>query len=117
MDGRRAVGRFGEDLAADLFRRGGFDIVARNHSTRLGEIDLIALRRDLLVFCEVKTRRTDRWGEPTEAVGWDKQRRLRRLASDYLSTERPRARRVRFDVVSIVVRPGGPEVRHIPDAF
>jgi putative endonuclease len=117
VDVRRAVGRWGEDIAADLYRRQGFDIVARNVRTRLGEIDLVARRGGTLVFCEVKTRKTDRWEEPAQAVGWDKQRRLRRLARNYLDAENPGVRRVRFDVVSIVAGPDGAEVAHVPDAF
>ena len=117
MDVRRAVGRWGEDIAADLYRRQGFNVVARNFRTRFGEIDLVASRGGTLVFCEVKTRKTARWGEPAEAVGRDKQRRLRRLARDYLDAVNPRVRRVRFDVVSIVAGPDGPEVVHVADAF
>lgn len=117
MDARPRLGQSGEDLAAELYRRAGFDIVCRNHRTRTGELDLVARKGALLVFCEVKTRRTDRWGAPAEAVGWDKQRRLRHLAAEWLSQHRPGPVEVRFDVVSVVVRNGAPEIQHIPAAF
>lgn len=117
MDARPQLGRSGEDLAADLYRRAGFEIVDRNHRTRYGELDLIARKGDLLVFCEVKTRRTDRWGAPAEAVGWDKQRRLRQLAADWLSRHRPGRAEIRFDVVSVLIGDGAPRVQHIPAAF
>lgn len=117
MDARPVLGKSGEDLAADLYRRAGFDIVGRNHRTKAGELDLIVRKDRLLVFCEVKTRRSDRWGAPAEAVGRDKQRRLRLLAAEWLAQHRPGAVEVRFDVVSIVARGGRSEVAHIPDAF
>ncbi|MGI8775246.1 MAG: YraN family protein [Actinomycetota bacterium] len=117
MDARPQLARSGEDLAAALYRRAGFEIVSRNHRTRYGELDLIARKGRLLVFCEVKTRRTDRWGAPAEAVGWDKQRRLRQLATEWLAQHRPGRVEIRFDVVSVLVGDGAPEVQHIPAAF
>jgi putative endonuclease len=117
MDARTRLGRSGEELAADLYRREGFTIVERNYRCREGEIDVIAQRAGVVVFCEVKTRHSSRWGEPSEAVGFHKQRRLRRLAACWLGERRPRFSEVRFDVVSVVVRDGVPEVVRIPDAF
>jgi putative endonuclease len=117
MDARPALGRAGEDLAADLYRRLGFVIVERNYRCSHGEIDVIARRSGTLVFCEVKTRTTDRWGQPSEAVGAVKQARLRRLAAQWLGERRPGPVQVRFDVVSVIVRGGNTEVAHIPNAF
>ncbi len=78
---------------------------------------MIAARGKTIVFCEVKTRRSDRWGLPAEAVEWRKQARLRRLAARWLRERQPGDVEVRFDVVSIVVREGRPELTHYPDAF
>jgi putative endonuclease len=117
MDGRPELGRRGEDLAESVFRRLGFDIVQRNYRCQHGEIDLIARRGRILVFCEVKTRRTDTWGTPAEAVGFRKQSRLRRLAAVWLADHAVDRVQVRFDVVSVIVRPDRSEVTHIPDAF
>ncbi|MGH2731150.1 MAG: YraN family protein [Actinomycetota bacterium] len=117
MDARPALGRAGEDLAADLYRRLGFVVVGRNYRCAHGEIDLVARRGRTLVFCEVKTRTTDRWGQPSEAVGAVKQARLRRLAAHWLGECRPGPVQVRFDVVSVIVRGARTEVTHIPDAF
>jgi putative endonuclease len=70
------------------------------------------------VFCEVKTRSGDRFGLPAEAVGREKQARLRRLGAAWLAEHRPRTRDVRFDVASVVWRPGSPPaVDVIEDAF
>jgi putative endonuclease len=117
MDGRPELGRRGEDLAESVFRRLGFDIVQRNYRCQHGEIDLIARRGRILVFCEVKTRRSDTWGTPAEAVGFRKQSRLRRLAAVWLADHAVGRVQVRFDVVSVIVRPDRSEVTHIPDAF
>ena len=117
MNARAGLGRGGEDVAERLFRSQGFRILDRNYRCRGGEIDLVARRGALVVFCEVKARRTDRWGEPSEAVNHAKQARLKRLAAAWLTHRRPGAVDIRFDVVSVIVRRGRSYVRHIPDAF
>jgi putative endonuclease len=117
MDVRTAFGRRGEELAAGHYRQLGFTIVEQNYRCRQGEIDIVAARGPVLVFCEVKARRTSRWGEPSEAVGFHKQQRLRRLAACWLAERRPRFAELRFDVVSVVVRDDEPEITMISDAF
>ncbi|MGH2697970.1 MAG: YraN family protein [Actinomycetota bacterium] len=117
MDERRTLGSTGESLAADLYRRLGFRIVDRNWRCRSGELDLVVASDDLLVFCEVKTRRSDFFGSPAEAVGYYKQARLRRLAAAWMNERRPGDVNVRFDVVSVVVGEREPLVTHLPDAF
>ncbi|HEX3325956.1 MAG TPA: YraN family protein [Actinomycetota bacterium] len=117
MDPRRSLGRAGEQLAARRYTRQGFAILDRNYRCPQGEIDIVAAREKLLVFCEVKCRHTSQWGEPSEAVGWRKQQRLRRLAAAWLADRRPAFSELRFDVVSVVMRDGAPEVTQITDAF
>ena len=117
MDHRPELGRSGEDAAAALYRKLGCRIVERNFRTRAGEIDLIVRDGDTVVFCEVKTRRTDRWGIPAEAVHPRKQARLRRLAGEWLSTRKPGRVQVRFDVVSVIVAHKEMEVTHLQNAF
>ncbi len=111
------LGRAGERLAVDLYLRGGFSIADRNYRSSGGEIDVVARKGKLLVFCEVKTRHSDRWGLPAEAVAWGKQQRLRRLAAQWMSEHRPGDVEVRFDVVSIVVEGGRARPTLIPAAF
>ncbi len=114
---RQILGRQGEDLAATALEAAGFEIVARNVRTRLGEVDMVARDGRFLVFVEVKTRRGDRFGTGAEAVGWRKQERLRRLAAAYLG-KAVETTPIRFDVVDVALRKGmPPEVRHIPGAF
>lgn len=116
MHERARFGRAGEDAAADLFRRSGFT-VERNFRAGRIEIDLVAHRPGLVVFCEVKTRSTDRWGLPAEAVGYEKQARIRRAAAAWLAERSPGRVEVRFDVVSAIVADGRMRLTHIPDAF
>jgi len=108
------MGRRGEELAVAWYEQEGLAIVDRNwRNGRHGELDIVAqmLRHDrsgtrmVTVFAEVKTRATNAFGEPSEAVGWKKQRRIRQLAAVWLM-QHPYdgARDVRFDVVSIVGR-------------
>lgn len=117
MHARTLLGRSGEDLAAALYRRRGFRVIDRNYRCPAGEIDLVARRGDLLVFCEVKTRRSSYWGQPSEAVDLRKQARYRRLAASWLRDHRIRRVDIRFDVVSVIVRDGRPEATLIEDAF
>lgn len=101
-DGRRALGADGEAQAASWYVANGYEIVCRNWRCRDGELDLVVRRGRELVFVEVKTRTSDRFGTPAEAVTIVKQRRLRGLAARYLSERTTGASRVRFDVVSIL---------------
>ncbi len=108
METHRVLGESGEDLAAALYRRQGFTIVDRNYRCPIGELDIVARKGSVLVFCEVKTRSSDRWGDPSEAVGRAKQGRLKRLAGHWLAGHRTGHARIRFDVVAVSAPPGAP---------
>jgi putative endonuclease len=114
---RLALGRWGEEEAARYLRRQGMKIVERNLRTPVGEIDLVARHGRLLLFIEVKTRRSDAFGAPQEAVGRTKQRQIVRAAQWYLGDGRGKGLQPRFDVVAVRPGPGGAVVEHIPDAF
>jgi putative endonuclease len=119
---RARVGQTGEAAAAAAYASRGYRTLARNWRCPIGEIDLVVTRGDLLVFCEVKTRRSDGLGGPFEAVTATKQRRLRALAVAFMASGRvgPRAMGadVRFDVASVTLGPGGrPAVHLFEDAF
>lgn len=104
-DRRRALGAEGEARAAQWYEDHGYEVLERNWRRREGEIDLIVRQGRTVVFCEVKTRTDNRFGTGAESVLEAKQRRIRRLASRWLSELTPAAGRarveVRFDVVSI----------------
>jgi putative endonuclease len=114
---RRTLGALGEDAAAELLRSRGYRIVAKNHRCRLGEVDLVAEKGDLLVFVEVRTRATAAFGGPEETVNLRKQRRVIAAARDYLAQRRGPARALRFDVVAVVDGPKGPSLMHFENAF
>jgi putative endonuclease len=96
-----ARGRWGEDLALTHYRRLGYTLVDRNWRTATGELDLVLSAGNTYVFSEVKARRTDRYGPPATAVGRAKQRRIRRLAVEWLAVHDLRGVEIRFDVVAI----------------
>lgn len=128
---RQVLGRQGEEIAVRRLQAAGLEILARNWRCRDGEIDIVALDKtepgaDVLVICEVKTRRGVGFGTPLEAVTPAKAARLRRLASSWLSAQRvkevaqPRTgyQQVRFDVVSVLQPTGGDAVvEHLRGAF
>lgn len=115
---RKEIGQLGEEMALRYLRRQGYRILERNFRCRLGEIDLIAREKEELVFIEVKTRTSTRFGLPQEAVNWEKQRRLSRLAQFYLVSRGLAGINCRFDVVAILLTNGGkPRIEIIKDAF
>lgn len=114
---RQQKGRAGEELACEFLRERGLEVVARNFRCSLGEIDLICLEGETVVFVEVKSRRSTSYGLPQEAVTVAKQRRLTRLAQWYIKVHRLEGRRARFDVVAIMWREGAPEINWIVNAF
>jgi putative endonuclease len=107
------LGAFGESRAARWYEQAGYRVLDRNWRGRDGEVDLVLCRGRTIVFCEVKTRSSDRFGAPAEAVNGRKQARLRRLAGQWLTTHDVHPDAVRFDVAA--VRGGTVEV--IEDAF
>lgn len=122
MDGRRALGAYGEDLAASYLERHGYRIVDRNwrlaNGALRGELDLVVARGGTLAIVEVKTRRGDAFGGPVAAVGRRKQAKMRALAAAWLRAHGGWLGPVRFDVVAVWLRGGQePEVRHLPRAF
>ena len=116
-DGRRRLGRLGEQLAAAHLERLGFTVLARNVRTRYGEIDLIVFDGSTLIFAEVKTRRAGqgqykprRHEDPLASLRPRQRLRLRRLALAWLSSARPRtgpgrpsADTIRFDALGVTV--------------
>jgi putative endonuclease len=116
-DPRAASGRAGEDAALRVYEQRGFALVARNWRCHLGELDLVIVRRDLLVFCEVKARSGPAFGGGYEAVTWSKRRRIRNLADAYLERSGFEHARVRFDVASVWLGARGADVEIFEDAF
>jgi putative endonuclease len=106
-------GRKGERIACRFLLRQGFDILARRYRSRSGELDIIAFEEEMLVFVEVKSRSSRKFGEPWEFVDWQKQQILRRTAEDFIANHDLGEYAYRFDIVSIV----GKEVSLFRNAF
>ena len=101
---RQRLGRCGEIIAAGAYEALGYDCVARRWRTARGEIDLVLRRGDVLVFCEVKTRRGDACGSPEESVTPARLHRLRTVAREFLAAQAVTGVGVyRFDVVAVEV--------------
>jgi putative endonuclease len=103
---RLATGRSGEDAAAAWYEAHGFVVLDRNWRIARGELDIVAaqLERGLVVFCEVKTRSSSRYGSGLAAVDRRKQQRLRALALQWLAAQDRRWPELRFDVVDVDAR-------------
>ncbi|KAB1911908.1 YraN family protein [Micromonospora sp. AMSO31t] len=114
----QAVGAYGERCAVRHLIEAGLRPVARNWRCPEGEIDIIAWEGPVLAFCEVKTRRTEDFGSPAEAVVRAKARRLRGLAARWLAATGTTADEVRFDVLAVRLPVAGPaRVEHLRGAF
>ncbi len=105
---KKNFGKSGEDLAAVILKNEGFHILERNFLCRYGEVDLICEKENCLLFVEVKTRRTDAYGTPEEAIDRNKKSHIRNTAAYYISTHRMENREVEFQVIGITVN----QIRH-----
>ena len=102
-DSRIKVGKIGEALAVEHFKAQGYEVRTQNYRTRSGEIDLIVQRGKRIVFVEVKTRRSSKFGLPQAAVTPAKQKQISKIALDYLQTHNLLDVPCQFDVVAILL--------------
>ena len=110
---RRTLGADGEAVAARWYEARGGTVLARNWRCAGGELDLVVREGSTIVFCEVKARTTTAFGSPLEAVTAAKQRRIRRLAAQWLDQSDQRPARIRFDVAGVL----GGQLEMVADAF
>ena len=103
---RISLGKSGEDLACRELIRRGYEILARRYRTRIGELDIVARDGRAIVFVEVKTRTTERYGAPAEAVTLHKQAKIRAMAADYVFRRGLGDHPCRFDVVAVTAGSG-----------
>lgn len=114
---KRLYGGQGEDVAGNYLIKKGYRLICRNYRTRIGEIDIIAKKGDCVIFCEVKTRKNKRFGEPFEAVNAKKQRKIKIIARIFLMKKKFQNSDVRFDVLSIMDEEGLYKIEHLVNAF
>ncbi len=112
----KTYGKKGEVIAVNYLKKQGYKILETNYKNKIGEIDIIAQQGLYLVFVEVKARLTRAFGDPSEAVDYYKQEKIRRVASLYLISKKKLDSPCRFDVVSIL-GDDDYEINHIIDAF
>jgi putative endonuclease len=117
MVSKTKKGAIGEDLAVDYLMKKGYRILQRNYHFEQGEIDIIAEDSNVLVFVEVKARRSKEYGEPEDAVTPRKREKIRATANGYLFENNIDDKECRFDVIAIDYQQNKTEIRHIIDAF
>lgn len=110
-------GRQGEERAEALLKKRGYRIIERNYRSRYGEIDLVAMDGETIVFVEVKTRTSDAFGSPKCGVDSRKQRHMTLASNAYLIERGISDAYLRFDVVSLEVKNGVWSAEVIKDAF
>lgn len=115
---RLSLGKTGEQIAASFLRKKGYRILQSNYRTSRGEIDIVAGKKDVLIFVEVKTRNSNFLDSPLAAVTVKKQRQISMVAQEYLSSKSLFDMEARFDVIAIQLKdPGSPHIEHIVNAF
>ena len=96
------LGESGEEAACALLKKNGYKILVRNYKNRLGEIDIIACDKDTICFIEVKSRHSNKFGFPQEAIFASKQRKISKVALSFLKENNLFDKKARFDVVSVM---------------
>lgn len=113
LTNNRSMGSLGEQIATEYLEGTGYSIIDRNWRGNRCELDLIALDKSCLVFVEVKTRTSARFGTPIEAVTPAKLDNMTRAAFAWLSAHRIQHRAIRFDVVGVLIEGIRPKVTHV----
>lgn len=114
---RIRTGKRGEDIAAAYLKKRGYHIIERNYTCLFGEIDIVAKDKNTLVFVEVKSRKSEDFGDPQLAVGMEKQKKISRISLKYLEEKNLYPCDARFDVVAVKMLPAGNTIELIQNAF
>ena len=110
---KKLLGRVGEQKAAEYLEKKGYKVIEKNYKTHVGEIDLIVKDGETIVFVEVKTRSSENFGSPADAVDYKKREKYYKVATEYLLRKQKDGADCRFDVIEIL----NGEINHIIDAF
>lgn len=114
---KQKIGKLGEDIATDFLIEKGYIILDRNFECRQGELDIIAKDKDEIVFIEVKTRTSNKYGAPSEAVNKIKQKHMLQSIKYYLYIKGLREKFIRIDVIEVYIKGNIVKVNHIKQAF
>lgn len=113
----KETGKLGEDIAVHYLKQNGYVILDRNFECRQGEIDIIALDKKEIVFIEVKTRTSNKYGAPSEAVNKIKQKHMLQTIKYYLYIRNLSDEFIRIDVIEVYIKNNVYKVNHIKQAF
>lgn len=111
------IGKLGEDIAVNYLKQKGYKILDRNFECRQGEIDIIAIDKKEIVFIEVKTRTSNKYGYPSEAVNKIKQKHMLQTIKYYLYIRNLSNEFVRIDVIEVYIKDNVYKVNHIKQAL
>jgi len=114
---KKKIGQKGENLAFAYLQNLGYKVLERNYRCKLGEVDIIALDNDTLVFIEVRTRSSLDFGLPQESINRRKRHQISKVALEYMTRKKLNNTPARFDVVAISLEPGKEKIDLIKDAF
>jgi len=112
-----SLGKRGEQLAREFLSGKGYRVLENNYRCKLGEIDIIAEKGGRIYFAEVKTRRSERYGQPIEAVTTWKQKKLSQLAAWYCKVRQIQDAKIAFLIISILFKNNHFEIQLTEDVF
>jgi len=114
---KKDKGKTGEDIAVKFLSRKGYKILKRNYRYGHGEIDIIAMYKDVLIFVEVRVKFSDKFGSPEDSVTIKKREQLKKIASAFIQMNEVNFSECRFDVIGITFKDGKFNINHIENAF
>ena len=117
MNKKQIEGDIGEKIALEYLKSKGYTIVSKNFRCKQGEIDIIAEDSDNIIFIEVKTRTSTKFGEAKEAVNTEKQKHIYKAAGYFLYKNNLESRFVRIDVIEVYILKNGVKINHIKQAI
>ena len=112
----KTTGDLGEDIAKNYLIKNNYKILETNFTTKIGEIDIIAEENDVVIFIEVKTRKSLKYGRPYEAVNYKKMQKILKVAQNYIVYKNKDDIQYRFDIIEVLLNDKD-KINHIKDAF
>ena len=113
MENNHILGKIGEKIAVKYLQKQNYKIITTNFYTRKGEIDIIAKQNKEIIFIEVKTRTSEEFGKPAEAVTYFKQKHMYQAAQYYIYKSNQNIKYIRFDVIEVYIKNGKIRINHI----
>lgn len=114
---KKVLGEHGEKLARKYLLQKDYQIISVNYQNRQGEIDIIAVKQEFIIFIEVKTRNNHKYGTPQSAVDYRKQEKIKKMAHYFLLNHNFKGYKIRFDVIAITIKQSQPHIEQFINAF